>query len=293
MKYADSSQPLNNNLLLTQSNILYRATFTKVIGISILLSVIAFFPRILDFLQGKDPYKVIPSVNSNNWILLIYICCLLLFITILERVEFTIERRRDRLKKDFVLSLRKFPYVFLAAIVQTAFFILLSIAFVGFYLLLAKFNLIYTKNPVAIMLITIPIFMQLIIAIYVTFSIWFYIPLIVTENFGVLQSLIYSFQLVWTNWRRTFTLQITPWLCYIVLLILLRYGANINLHVYYSPAESTSLFALVVHILIFALFIPWFASVMLVQLHDLELRLALRNTPRHTEPKKKISKKAK
>ena len=81
--------------------------------------------------------------------------------------------------------------------------------------------------------------------------------------------------LVWNHWWRVFSVQATPWLCYLFLLFSLKYVLGINIHIYLLGQTSHSVLISLLHLLIFAIFIPWVAAILVVQLKDLELRKSL------------------
>ena len=71
----------------------------------------------------------------------------------------------------------------------------------------------------------------------------------------------------------TLRVQITPWLAYLITLIIIKFGIKVPIHIYFvNPGEQQTFLATFIHILIFAIFVPWVGAVMLVQLRDLELR---------------------
>ncbi len=72
---------------------------------------------------------------------------------------------------------------------------------------------------------------------------------------------------------------------YLILLFLIRFVAHINIHVYYMQTENESLAAILFHIVLFALFIPWVAATQLVQLRDLEA--AVKTASPKRKPRKK------
>jgi hypothetical protein len=114
---------------------------------------------------------------------------------------------------------------------------------------------------------------------------FFYFPLILTENKGPIDSLIRSAQLVWGYWWKTLWVQTLPWLCYLGVLLLMQ-SMGISTHIYFFKPTLITPLATAVHIFIFALFFPWFAATMLVQLRDLELRAKLNKKPRKSRVKK-------
>jgi hypothetical protein len=107
---------------------------------------------------------------------------------------------------------------------------------------------------------------------YIYYLFYFYLPLILTENEGAFSSLKKSAVLVWRNWWRTCVVQILPWACYLIFLVIVREAFKLNLHIYFIDNYSPTIGITCLQILLFALFIPWPAATLLVQLRDLELR---------------------
>ena len=97
-------------------------------------------------------------------------------------------------------------------------------------------------------------------------------PLIAIENKGIVAALERSMRLAWNHWLRIFLMQMTPWFCYLIFLSILKFIFRINVHIYFTNTLVHPLWTSVLQMIIFALFIPWVAAILLVQLKDLELR---------------------
>jgi hypothetical protein len=143
------------------------------------------------------------------------------------------------------------------------------------YAVIAHFN---TSNTPLIswkdeLFVGVLLAIQTILVAYLFIAMYFYLPIIVIEHQGIWASLRKSVRLVWKNWWRTFFVQMTPWLIYFICLLLLKYIVNLNISLFYIKTEQIpTLLSLCVQILVFALFLPWIASTLMIQLRDLELR---------------------
>lgn len=161
---------------------------------------------------------------------------------------------------------------FIAAIVESAIVFAVTVLMFYIQLLLYQHQLLFYQNLLGLLL-TIAIFIiQFLVILYLSVMFIFFIPLIATENKGIFSSLQKSISLAWNHWWRVFSVQITPWLCYVILLIIIKYALNIDIHIYFIETTAPSLKTSLLHIVIFALYIPWVAALLLVQLKDLELR---------------------
>lgn len=268
-----STQPETNSQLLARSLALYQATFPKVFYLGLILSIVAFIPRILFVATSTD----FSSLHLSNPIRLMYILIdlvsLIFFTAILWRMQCKSHHRRETILTDIKIAFRKLPAIFVATIIQS---LAISIVVISLVVLLYFFQLYAQPNLMTLLVFSLIAILQVCVAIYLFFEFYFYIVLIVTEDKGVLPALKRSIFLVWGNWWRTFLLQITPWVIYLVCIILIRNYLHFNLHIYFIKETVIATWpTTIIHILLFALFIPWAAANVLVQLRDLELRKKL------------------
>lgn len=275
MKVAISTQPERISQLLLRSVNLYRQTFSHIFFLALTVSIIAFIPRIFTLVVGADIFTGVALLNPRRlWLLVIDLGCLMLLTAIIWRIRCIITDAHESILDDIEVAVKKLPYIIVSSFLQ---FLLLYI--VIFFCVVIAYFLIFHNNLPGLLnlrdqiISSTIIFVQFILIMYIFFALYFYLPIIVIENKTIITSLRKSAYLVWTNWWRTFLVQITPWVVYLLVIIFLNVITNLNLHVYFIPGTSNqSLFATIVHIFIFALFIPFFATTMLVQLRDLELR---------------------
>lgn len=259
---------------------LYRAVILRVFFLSLLLSIAVFTPRLLTTLFGKDFLAELSYVDWNNlWFVLIDFVALTLLTAILWRINCFMLNSHESLLDDFKNALKRVTPILLAVIVQVLLIVLTLLA------VLALASMIFTPQHdmtpnftlTTKLLIGALLFAQAILVTYFFFAFCFYLPIILMEKKGFLAAMTKSVRLVWGNWWRTVAVLMTPCLAYLVSIILVKYLFKINIHLYYTTLpEPQSLMAILIHIVLFAIFIPWIAAAMLVQLQDLEKRANLK-----------------
>jgi hypothetical protein len=268
-----SQHPESTFQLLSRSSNLYKATLSKVFLMALALAIIVFIPRLAALITG---YDIFATLNQHPlqwlWIPVIELALLMLFSEVLWRLHCKLHHTQDTVLEDVIISVKKLPFIFIAAIIQSSIITLISTAILMMLYFVPREALI-SPNPIYSFFICATFIAQSITALYLFLSFYFYLPLILTEDKGIFSAIKRSSSLVWGNWWRTAKLQIIPWIFYIVTLALLRYVLHINVHIYFIKSPTAySWIITCLQILIFALFTPWFASTMLVQLRDLELR---------------------
>lgn len=275
MKVAISTQPERKPQLLLRSLNLYRLSITHVFFLALTVSIIAFIPRLFTLMVGEDIFTGVSLLNPRRlWLIVIDLGCLMLFTAIIWRIRCVITDKHESIREDIEVAVKKLPYIIVSSLLQ---FLLLYIV-VFFFFAVAYFLIFHNNLPGFLslkdeILSSTILFVQFVLIMYIFFALYFYLPIIVVENKTILPSLRKSAFLVWTNWWKTFLVQITPWIAYLVIIIFLNATIGLKLHVYFVPATANlSWLSTIVHILLFALFIPFFATTMLVQLRDLELR---------------------
>lgn len=108
-------------------------------------------------------------------------------------------------------------------------------------------------------------------------SLYFYMPLVISDNMGPVRSLLTSHRLVWGNWWRTATVFLVPFFLMIVLLVLV--GVIMAVFVGVGAASGTeetsatvnTIYSIVMLVFYIVMY-PYIASITLVQLNDLKLR---------------------
>ncbi|GEM_PF-1324205 len=280
MSYALSTQPESYGQIILRSIQLYKAGFYKIFFEALLLAFICFLPRILaHFGYLSNPMIHEWSSFQSLFLILINIIALAFFTALLWRMRCVIQHVNETAVSDIKITIRKLPLIIGGSLIQTAiqlFMFFTSIGvfkfFVEQYILNSQPPLQLTQHPLHAFLISTPVIFQTLFNIYIFFLFIFYLPLILTEHKAIINALIKSAKLVWKNWWRTFTVLLTPWLCYLIILLLVLRITGCNTPFYFFQPSALPLPLILFQVLMFTLFIPWFAATLLVQLRDLELR---------------------
>lgn len=266
------SQPESNHSLLIRSLWLYRAGFKKIFFISLLLAITLFIPRIIWLFFSNNLITSLPKSNLS-WIWLV--CCalvsMLFFIAIVKHMHFSSQHIQEQISDDLRAGIRKTLSAYMAVVVQCLFIFAVAYLIYSMQVIFYKYHMMLMTNTLGVIFTMCVVFAQLLLIIYVGNLFYFIVPLIAIENLGILRALEKSILLVWNHWWRTFSLQIMPWLYYLLALLILNIF-HINIHIYYGQHINPNYISVIINILLFSIFIPWVAAVMLIQLKDLELR---------------------
>lgn len=276
MSLSQSMQPESYQRQLGRSLIVYGSTFFHVILLSLLISIIAFIPRLASIYSGDVYFANNLAIDNPQrlWLILIDLINLIFFTAMFWRIRCSITGTRDTLFTDIKMAVKKFPYILVAGILQNIIFGLCVIAFyIGAYYWISYGQHTFNPNSLSNDLVLTFVFLAPFVCfLYVYFEFYFYLPLILIENKGVLSALKKSVSLVWGNWWRVVCLQLTPWLTYLLCLLIIKYGLNINIHIYFTHStDPNTLLTTCFHIILFAIFLPWVAATLLVQLRNLEV----------------------
>lgn len=268
-----STQPSSYKEMIKASLRLYRASFAKVIFISFPLSLIIFIPRLISDVIGQDLFLNLPALSPYRlWLVPIHLISIIFFIGIIWRMNCVIRGMHEPLIEDFSIGLRKVIYVLIATLIQSTIVFAVAIALFGLLFVLKQYFLVFHYDLFSMLLTCTLLLAQIILIIYVYTLFIFLVPIIAVENKGIFISLERSASLVWNHWWRVFSVQFTPWLAYLFLLFILRFTLGLDIHIYFLQPSPYTLGATFLHLIIFAIFIPWVAAIMLIQLKDLELR---------------------
>jgi len=264
--------PLNYSALIKRSILLYKASIKHVLFLSILLSVVAFIPRFLSLTIGQDIfYNLGPLDPHRFWLFVINIASLIFFISILWRIHGIICNAHEPLKEDLKIGIKKVVQVFIASIIQST-LVFGTTLLIFSILLVIKDYLIPSVHYLHIALFSLIFIAQFVLLLYIYSLFIFLTPIIAIENKGIISALKRSVLLVWNHWWRTISVQTTPWICYLLVLVIMKSILNINIHIFFAERSHHSLLVTFCNMIMFALFIPWVATLLLVQLKDLELR---------------------
>jgi hypothetical protein len=265
--------PASFKQLLSQSLRLYRISILHVFHLALLFSITVFIPR-LSVMLGYGVFSMqSPFGYQRVWVELLGIAAIFFYAALLWRMRCQIFNMHESIFDDLKVALRRLLFILVASLIMTAIFTLFCLGLMIFYRFLLQHHVAVIQTG----LFSLPLMMSgllfyFIFVVYLYFLFIFYLPLILTEKKSVFTALGKSASLVWGNWWRTFGLQMTPWAIYLVVLVIIKMVFQVDLHLYFDLSRETSLFATVIHIFIFALFIPWVGAILLIQLRDLELR---------------------
>ena len=271
------SSPQSYKTLMKKSFSIYKENFLITLPFAFLTSLFTFLPRILSDFSGEN---LLPAFNNPfgfyQFVLaLINITALVPFLSIIWHMYCNAKKRHEPLSEDIVMGARKVIFVFISAIIVGLF--MLSAIY------LAYRSQIYILSFLSMPADTLKTFFIFAVLAVEYFILWyfylifvFFLPLIVIENKNIISSIIKSMSITWNHWWRLFSLQVTPWICYLGLLFFLKDFIGLNIHIYFVQNPSPqNLFVTFLHLIIFMLFIPWVAALLLLQLKDLELRKIL------------------
>ncbi len=276
MQYTPATTPESYPQLIKRGLTLYRKAFRHVILFALLTAIAVFLPRLINLIWQYNFFAINTSHPYLNRVcqLVFTLIDLTFFTAILWRLQCRMVGIKDTLLKDFITACKKLPRIFIAGLIQSFCLYLISLVGVVILLILLPGNLqdVSELDHLALFL-TITLFT--VVIFYVFYLFYFYLPLILTESRSILGALKRSVILVHGNFWRTLIFQATPWLTYLILLVVLRSVFHIDLHIYFIEIKNVTLSSTSLHILIFTLFVPWVAINLLIQVHDLELRKGL------------------
>jgi hypothetical protein len=190
----------------------------------------------------------------------------------LWRIHCITRDRDEPLAEDFFQGFKKMLYVLGATIIQGVIFFFVTVLIYLVQMVLHHYHLLFSAHLMGSILTFLIFFAQGILIFYVVTLFLFMVPLIAIENKGILSAIRRSFYLVWNHWWRVFSFQLFPWFFYLFALLLIRFVFKININIYFIAYGIHSLWPTLLQIILFTFFIPWVASVMIVQIRDLELR---------------------
>lgn len=251
---------------------LYNASLSHVIPLSLIIALVIFTPRIISVFLNRDIIANLEPLSPHNlWFFLINIFSLFFFIALIWRIHCVTKGVHEPFIDDFTVGAKKVLYAIVASFIQGLVLVIIT-AIIFEVILLFRYQQLSFSSLSGFLTAYLICASQLFLILYAYTLFVFYVPLIAIENRGILGSLKRSAYLVWNHWARTFSVLITPWIVYLCVLIIIKFVFRINLHIYLLERTTPTVLTTVMHIVLFALFIPWVASILLVQLKDLELR---------------------
>lgn len=258
--------------ILKQSISIYRQSFLHVYWVSLIISLVVFIPRLI--LTFFDPHYF----NSTQvfdahmiWFFLSEIVGVFFFIILLWRMYSVLMGVDDKVREDLNIATHKIWPILGAVLLQVVIFLATAAILYFFYQFIFTERMYPKSATIALIALTLYILLEF----YLIFLFVFYLLLIVIENKGIIASLKKSAQLVWGLWWRNFWILMTPFLCYTVFLIFIRYILAIDLPIYFIDSHPSSKWIPIFYMFLFSLFIPWNAAILITQMRDLELRKKL------------------
>lgn len=260
--------------LVSRSLNLSRHAFLRCIGLSLLLSLVAFFPRLLCLAVGRNVYMVALPQHPIQILygVVIYLCTLWFLGAVFWRIYCVAIGKKESYVDDFRTAMKKIAYLVGAGLMLLALGIFMLILIYQFHLL-TNYNDLLQQSIPKILGMTLLIFIEALLPFYLSILFILYFPLIVIENDRIFRAFKESAILVYGNVLRTFFFLVTPWIGYVLIIAFLRNSLNFNIHLYFTPLDPVpDILPTLLQILIFSVFVIWGASAFLVQLWDLELR---------------------
>lgn len=267
------SRPSSYYQIIKNSLKLYRSSFLKIFWLSLLVGITAFIPRLLSDFFGQNIFMGMKPLSPYRlWLILLEIIGLTLFIAIIWHMYCVVRKRHEPFIEDISVGIKKVLNVIIAAIIQGLIVAGVIVIFYGVQWLLFRFNLVYNVSPWVVNIVVFVFMLLLALIIYIYTIFIFLIPLIAIENKNAWQALKRSGYLVWNHWWLVFSVQITPWICYVLLLFLIRFIFRVDIHIYLIEQAPHTIWTTILHVIIFTFYVPWVAAILLVQLKDLEIR---------------------
>lgn len=274
MPIKPSMHPETYSELVARSLRLYRGVFPQAFGFALLISIVLFIPRLICVAIGQNVFLTTTKVNQ---VALLYFAMYLSALWFLAALFWCINCLERGVHKNFIddveMAGKRICYVLGAAVIL---FLLSSLVGLLAYLVNEWFwhlKLYSYDKFLTSFLFFVVCFAQVGVSVWLATLFYFYFPLIVIEHNGILNALKQSAQLVYGKVGQTLRLQLTPWLLYFLVLILIKMVFKLNIHIYFMPQNpGATFYPTLVHIVVLALFIPWGSSMALVQLRDYELR---------------------
>jgi hypothetical protein len=266
------SRPESWSALIKRSLKLYSAGFVKAMPFALLMAIMVFVPRLMAIYTGNPALIAYLTDPQNLLLILVDLASIAFFIAIVWHLHCVIIDKHEPLIEDMTKGLRKVLLVFIAGIIQSALFVAAIFLALGVQILMAQQPDFWMNSSIGFFLAWVLFTAQFLLIFYVATLFIFLVPIIAIENKGILTALERSVLLVWNHWWRTITLQATPWICFFLTLTLLRALTGIPFSIYFVSQTNTDVWVIFIQMLLFAIYIPWVASLLIVQLKDLELR---------------------
>lgn len=270
-------KPSSYSGLMQKSFDLYQSSLRGVFLLSLILSIIVFIPRMVSYYVGIDVFSEGAGYSSVQlWLVFIDLAAIVFLISIFYRLNCEIGHKHENYSEDLLVGVYRVLLVLAAAVVQTIVMVGVGLLIYQIQMFLYEYEIISTTSWWGSIGLAVFFSSMSLLILYIYTLFIFYLPIISVETRAVFRALLLSAKLVWNHWWRVFSLQITPWFAYVFALIFLRM-IGLDIHIYFVEGNQSTVMALIANILLLTLYIPWAASLLLVQLKDQELRLKLEN----------------
>ncbi len=275
MVLAPATRPESYFELVYRSFNLYKNSLKRTFWLALVFSLIIFIPRLIAIQLGFAMNLLdFSRFNPYQWLfILIYLLSIWLFAAIYWRMRCVALNKHETFIDDLKKGAKKVFYLLGAALLVLALAYLLAAFILLCRQLALYFGLLNRADLLSDLIFCAVLLAPVIMAFYVTMLFVFYFPLIVIENDRIFFALKQSASLVVGHVWRTFSLQMTPWICYFITILVIKLFFQLSFHLYFFPLDEIPSYPAVgLQLLLLALFIPWSVAAMIVQLRDLELR---------------------
>lgn len=264
-----ATSPQSNSRLLLRGLKLYAASIKQVIGLALLFSFIVYIPQVIAIYSGLNVFGLARSLAFYNlFFFIVNFCALFVFTAMLWRMNCVMLNQHESILDDFIVASKKILLIAGASIIS-----MLLISFLVYiFVMLPAQNIVQAPSTVAINLGLIFLVLGFFISIYIIYLLIFYLPLILTENKGIMAALKKSFRLVRGHWWKVFLLLVTPYVVYWIFLWILQGVLHIDMSMNVAWNNAHKALWVMFNVLFFALFVPFEGALLLLQLRDLEIR---------------------
>jgi hypothetical protein len=229
--------------ILKNSVTLGKTVFNKLILLALFCSVISTLPHyyIPEYYYPQFTH-VLHYIVKHPFILLSYfILTLILFTAVLYQLKLLLTSNKTHFLQAFLVGLKRLPFTFLGLVVT----VVMVFIFVNLFV--------------------IPGYM---VAIFLSM----YLPLIILENEGPIHAYKHSYHLVWHDWWRTAIVLAIPNLLFWSLTHIIEGKTAHQIVLNHAYSHVLWMFYHLLWTLLYAVFIVWASSVLLLQLNDLKIR---------------------
>jgi hypothetical protein len=252
--YKLASQPQSIKQILSDSFRLYKVAFIRLVFWALVAGIISVLSQLITSTNNIENAVQQSSYTNYHLLLqplLIIVLSLVPFSAMIFDIHQTMQGSKPTIKTAFLTAVRKWLPLIGAMVVN--FIIMFIVAVVAYFLMMiSKF---------------VALLFAAAVAIYLLVSLFAWQPLIVSENQRVFQAFKNSFKIVKSNWWRTFAILLIPGLVVCFINFILGFTFDVL-----DPNKAHAIWQLVITAIVSMLFMPWLYGILLLQIHNLELR---------------------